>query len=94
MPAQAVQRGPDGLFVYAVKPDQTVEMRPITAGGTASGMTLVENGLTPGEKIILDGQYKAAAGHEGSADRADREDGGRRLMRDKMRDRRFIYIAP
>ncbi len=61
-PAQAVQRGPNGYFVYAVKPDLTVEMRPITVGGTAAGMTLVETGLKAGERIVLDGQYKLQPG--------------------------------
>ena len=36
VPSQAVQRGPTQLFVYVVKPDQTVEMRPVTAAGTAA----------------------------------------------------------
>lgn len=62
VPAQSVQRGPSSLFVYVVKPDETVEMRPITAGGTAAGMTLVKQGLEPGERIILDGQYKVQPG--------------------------------
>lgn len=62
VPAQAVQRGPDGFFVYTVKPDQTVEMRPIAAGGTVAGKTLVEKGLASGEKIIIDGQYKLQPG--------------------------------
>ncbi len=62
VPSQAVQRGPNGFYVYAVRPDRTVEMRPITAGGTAAGMTLVETGLTAGETIVLDGQYKLQPG--------------------------------
>lgn len=62
VPAQAVQRGPNGLFVYAVKPDQTVEMRPIATGGTDAGKTLIEQGLTAGETIVLDGQYKLQSG--------------------------------
>jgi multidrug efflux system membrane fusion protein len=60
--AQAVQRGPNGFFVYVVNPDMTVEMRPITSGGTADGETLVEKGLASGEKIIVDGQYKLQPG--------------------------------
>jgi multidrug efflux system membrane fusion protein len=62
VPAQAVQRGPNGLFVYAVKPDRSVELRPITAGGTEAGMTLIDKGLTAGETIVLDGQYKLQPG--------------------------------
>lgn len=62
VPAQAVQRGPTGFFVYVVKPDMTVDMRPIAAGGTANGVTLVEKGLSAGEKIVVDGQYKVQPG--------------------------------
>jgi membrane fusion protein, multidrug efflux system len=62
VPAQAVQRGPTSLFVYVVKPDDTVEMRSVTAGGTIDNKTLIEAGLTPGETIVLDGQYKLQPG--------------------------------
>ncbi|MGA3303504.1 MAG: efflux RND transporter periplasmic adaptor subunit [Methylovirgula sp.] len=62
VPSQAVQRGPDHLFVFVVKSDQTVEMRPVTAAGTTGGKTLIETGLSPGERIILDGQYKVQPG--------------------------------
>ena len=62
VPAQAVQRGPHGLYVYVVKPDRKVAMRPITAGGTEAGKTLVETGLKPGETIVVDGQYKLQPG--------------------------------
>ncbi len=62
VPSQAVQRGPTQLYVYVVKPDQTIEMRPVTAAGTAAGKTLIESGLSPGERIILEGQYKVQPG--------------------------------
>jgi multidrug efflux system membrane fusion protein len=62
VPSQAVQRGPTDLFVYVVKPDRSVEMRPITAAGTEAGMTHIEKGLAAGETIVLDGQYKLQPG--------------------------------
>jgi membrane fusion protein, multidrug efflux system len=62
VPAQAVQRGPKGLYVYAVKPDQTVEIRPVQTGMTSAGATLVEKGLVAGEEVVIDGQYKLKAG--------------------------------
>lgn len=62
VPSQAVQRGPNGFYVYVVMPDMTVEMRAITTGGTEAGAMLVEKGLTPGEKIVVDGQYKLQPG--------------------------------
>jgi membrane fusion protein, multidrug efflux system len=62
VPSQAVQRGPDELFVYVVKPDQTVELRPVTSGPTVAGLTLVETGLSSAETVVLDGQYKLKPG--------------------------------
>jgi membrane fusion protein, multidrug efflux system len=62
VPAHAVQRGPKGLYVYAVRPDQTVEIRPVQIGMTSAGTTLIEKGLAAGEEIVIDGQYKLKAG--------------------------------
>lgn len=62
VPSQAVQRGPNGFYVYVVKPDMTVEMQAIATGGTEAGVMLVEKGLSPGDKIVLDGQYKLQPG--------------------------------
>lgn len=62
VPSQSVQRGPSGFYVYVVKPDMTVEMRAIATGGTEGGVMLVEKGLSRGEKIVVDGQYKLQPG--------------------------------
>jgi multidrug efflux system membrane fusion protein len=62
IPAPAVQRGPQGTFVYVIKPDQTAEHRPVTVGPIEDGKALIEAGLTPGERIVVDGQYKLQAG--------------------------------
>jgi multidrug efflux system membrane fusion protein len=62
VPSQAVQRGPNGFYVYVVKPDMTVEMRAIATGGTEAGVMLVEKGLSPGDKIVVDGQSKLLPG--------------------------------
>ncbi len=51
----AVQRGPQGTFVYVVKPDQTAEMRPVTIGVTQEGRASVVSGLTEGELVVVDG---------------------------------------
>lgn len=59
---QAVQRGPDGLYVYVVKPDETVDLRPVETGPTSSGETLIEKGLVGTETIVLDGQFKLKPG--------------------------------
>jgi membrane fusion protein, multidrug efflux system len=58
VPAPAIQRGPDGIFVWVVKPGDTVESRPITVGPTTANQTIVASGLADGERVVVDGQYK------------------------------------
>ena len=62
VPSQAVQTGQNGQFLYAVKADQTVEERTITAGITYQGMTVVAHGLAPGETVVTDGQLRLVPG--------------------------------
>ncbi len=62
MPAQVTQHGSNGTFAYVIKTDQSVEQRPIKVGYSREGVTLVEEGLTPDERVVLDGQYKLRAG--------------------------------
>jgi len=62
VPVPAVQRGPDGPYVFVIKPDQTVEMRPVTVGPDESGTAVIEKGLTAGETIVTDGQYRLQSG--------------------------------
>ena len=59
IPAQAVQRGPDGDYVYRVKADQTVEMVAVKQGVTV-GATQVQilSGLLPSERIVTEGQFR------------------------------------
>jgi multidrug efflux system membrane fusion protein len=62
VPSQVVQRGPNGLYAYVVKPDQTVEMQPVTPSMTAAGKVLIETGLTAGDTVVVNGQYKLKSG--------------------------------
>ena len=62
MPPLAVQRGPNGLFTWVVKADSTVEPRPIQIGATTGDRTIVISGLTDGERVVIDGQYKLQTG--------------------------------
>jgi multidrug efflux system membrane fusion protein len=57
-----VQRGPQGTYAYLIKPDKTVEMRPIKVAQTEANLTLVDEGLKPGEQVVVDGQYKLQPG--------------------------------
>jgi membrane fusion protein, multidrug efflux system len=58
IPPLAVQRGPNGLFAWVVKPDNTVEPRPIQTGPTSGIQTIVTSGVSDGERVVTDGQYK------------------------------------
>jgi multidrug efflux system membrane fusion protein len=58
IPSSVVQRGPQGVYAYVIKPDKTVEMRPVKVGQTEGNLTLVDEGLSPGEQVVVDGQYK------------------------------------
>jgi len=62
VPTQVVQRGPKGPFAYVVKSDQSVEQRPLTTGYSHQGLSIIEEGLTAGDQVVLDGQYKLRAG--------------------------------
>ena len=61
-PTAAIQRGANGTFVFVVKNDQTVEVRPITAGPTTGDDTAIEKGLAAGEQIVVDGVDKLRGG--------------------------------
>jgi membrane fusion protein, multidrug efflux system len=80
VPASVVQRGPDGPFAFVIKADQTVEVRPIKVAQNEQGEALIEDGLHPGERVVVDGQYKLQKGSRikiaegsGSAAGAQRE---------------------
>jgi membrane fusion protein, multidrug efflux system len=63
VPAQAVQRGPNGMYVYLLGPDSNkAEMRPVTVGSTEDNWTLVESGLQGGDRVVVDGQYRLQPG--------------------------------
>ena len=58
----AVQRGPNGLYVFAVSDDNKVAVQAVTVSQSGEGMSVVERGLTPGQKIVVAGQYRLQAG--------------------------------
>jgi multidrug efflux system membrane fusion protein len=62
IPSSVVQRGPQGTYAYLIKPDKTVEMRPIKVAQTEGNLALVDDGLKPGEQVVIDGQYKLQPG--------------------------------
>ena len=62
VPSSVVQRGPQGTYAYVIKPDKTVEMRPIKVAQTENNQALIDSGLQPGEQVVVDGQYKLQPG--------------------------------
>jgi len=62
IPPVAVQRGPDGLYVWVVKPDNTAEQRPIEAQTVSDSMAVVSKGLNAGERVVIYGQSRLDAG--------------------------------
>ncbi|HEU4686402.1 MAG TPA: MdtA/MuxA family multidrug efflux RND transporter periplasmic adaptor subunit [Nitrospira sp.] len=62
VPSAAVQRGAKGTFVYAVKEDRTVTVRPVTLGVTHAEETAIDSGLSPGEWVVVDGTEKLREG--------------------------------
>jgi multidrug efflux system membrane fusion protein len=62
VPNQAVQTGQDGQFVYVVKQDRTVEMRPVVAGTRVDQELVIDRGLEPGETVVTEGQLRLTPG--------------------------------
>ena len=62
VPSEAVQAGQQGQFVYVVKPDKTVEMRPVAVVRTVGGKTLIDKGVAAGETVVTDGQLRLFPG--------------------------------
>lgn len=62
IPSAAIQRGPQGTFVFAMKPDKTVEVRPVSVSFTQNNMSSIASGLAPGDVVVVDGQDKLKQG--------------------------------
>jgi multidrug efflux system membrane fusion protein len=60
VPNQAIQTGQNGTFVYVVRPNRTVEMRPVTASLRVDQDMVVDSGLEPGETVVTEGQLRLA----------------------------------
>src|SRR5579871_4581498 len=60
--ASAVQRGPNGSYVFVIKNDSTVEVRPVKVAQIEKGEALIDKGLQANERVVDDGQYKLQAG--------------------------------
>lgn len=62
VPTQAIQTGQNGRYIFVVRPDLTVEMRPVTTGPSLGGDTVIEHGVQAGEQVVTDGQLGLVPG--------------------------------
>jgi membrane fusion protein, multidrug efflux system len=62
VPARAVERGQNGRYVFRIKLDDTVEVCPVTVRHVAEGIAIIADGLAPGDRIVVDGQYRLQPG--------------------------------
>jgi multidrug efflux system membrane fusion protein len=62
VPAAAIQRGPQGTYVFAVKPDKTADMRNVTVSFTQANFAAISQGINAGDLVVTDGQDKLQAG--------------------------------
>jgi membrane fusion protein, multidrug efflux system len=58
VPESVVQRGPNDTYAYVIRPDNTVEVRPIKVAQISEGLALIDSGLAANERVVTDGQYK------------------------------------
>jgi membrane fusion protein, multidrug efflux system len=62
IPSVAVQTGPQGTYVFTVKPDKTVAVSPVKVSFTQNNVASIQSGVAPGDVVVVDGQDKLQAG--------------------------------
>jgi multidrug efflux system membrane fusion protein len=62
VPSEAVQTGQEGFYVFVVRDDLTVEMRPVDVARAAGAETVIAAGLQVGERVVTDGQLRLEPG--------------------------------
>ena len=62
VPDDAVQHGVDGVYAFAVNQDNKAELRKITVSKSIDGRSVIDQGLTPGQRVIVAGQYRVQPG--------------------------------
>lgn len=84
VPASVVQHGPDGDFAFVIGPDLTAQVRTIKVAQVDRGEALIAEGLAPGERVVVDGQYKLQPGSKVKLpETKGGEDGGPRRQKSK-----------
>ena len=78
VPAVAIQRGPTGTFVYLIQSDSTVVVRPVKVGLSEGNDISIDDGLKPGDSVVVDGAERLTDGMKVNARPARPEDLKRR----------------
>jgi multidrug efflux system membrane fusion protein len=77
VPASVVQRGPEGAYAFVVNNDMSVKMAPVKVAQIDQGQALIDSGLTAGDRVVVDGQYKLQPGSKvRSAEAPDQKPSG------------------
>jgi len=58
VPSTAVQRGPQGLFTWVVGENNTATVHPIKVGPNTGDLTIITSGVSEGDRVVTDGQFK------------------------------------
>ena len=78
VPAAAIQRGPQGTYVYAVGGDNTTKIRTVTIAQVTGNSIGLNGGLNPGDAVVIDGQDKLQDGSKVAPSMAGGNSGGNR----------------
>ncbi|HET7848110.1 MAG TPA: efflux RND transporter periplasmic adaptor subunit [Pseudolabrys sp.] len=62
VPAQTVMQGPNGAYVYTLDKDNVAKRKQVTVGTMEQGVAVIDNGLTAGERVVVEGQYRLTDG--------------------------------
>jgi len=85
IPSEAVQVGQEGQYVFVVKEDKRVEVRPVTIGSTNEGEVIIANGLAVGEQVVREGQF--LLGPESRVDIKDQKNAAEKFTEEGKRGR-------
>ena len=64
VPAQVIQRGPEGTYAFVIDDDMSAQVRPVKVARIDQEQALIDDGLRPGERVVVDGQYKLQPGSQ------------------------------
>jgi membrane fusion protein, multidrug efflux system len=71
VPGTAIQAGQNGPYVFVIKPDSTVELRLVRVDRSVTNKTVIAEGLTAGERVVVDGQLRLTNGTRVTVQRSE-----------------------